>query len=201
MIAKTFLTTLSCSISIGEQGSSSEKPSYLFGGVNVILCGDLHQFPPVTKESQDSLYWPTNLADNSMECQIGCTIYKEVQTVVILKEQMCVMDPIWQDLLVHLHHRQVQEQHIQILHSLVLHRSQTKEPVNFKSNPWANVPLITLQHAVYKTWNESTVRKACRDSGNQLFIFTTEDTIGGWELNMPERYTVAMQSETQGRWK
>ena len=56
MIAKTFLTTLSRNISIGKQGSPSEKPSYSFGGVNVILCGDLHQFPPVATEYQNSLY-------------------------------------------------------------------------------------------------------------------------------------------------
>ena len=201
MIAKTFLTTLSHNISIGKQGSPSEKPGYSFGGVNVILCSDLHQFPPVATESQNSLYQPTNLARDSIECQIGCTIYEEFQTVVILKEQMQVTDTIWHDLLVHLCHGRIQERHIQILCSLVLHRSQTKEPVDFKSEPWASAPLVTPQHAVRKTWNESAVRKACRESGNQLFICTAEDTIGGRELNLPERYAVAMQLKIQGRQK
>lgn len=201
MIAKTFLATLSHNISIGKQGSPSEKPSYSFGGVNVILCGDLHQFPPVAAEYQNSLYQPTNLAHESIECQIGHAIYEEFQTVVILKEQMRVTDPIWRDLLVHLCHGRIQEQHLQILRSLVLHRSQTKEPVDFKSEPWASAPLVTPQHAVCKTWNESAVRKACRESGHQLFICTAEDTIGGRELNLPEQYAVAMRSKTQGRRK
>ena len=201
MIAKTFLATLSRNISVGKQGSSSEKPGYSFGGVNVILCGDLHQFPPVAKESQDCLYRPTNLAHDSMECQIGRAIYEEFQTVVILKEQMRVTDPIWRDLLVHLRHGRIQEQHIQILRSLVLHRSQSKEPVDFKSEPWSSVPLVTPRHAVRKTWNESAARKACRETGNQLFICTAEDTIGGRELNLPERYAVAMRSKTQNRRK
>lgn len=179
MITKTFLATLSRNISVSKQGSPSGKHSYSFGGVNMILCGDLHQFPLVTKESQDCLYQPTNLARNSTECQIGCAIYEELQTVVILKEQMWVMDPVWRDLLVHLCHGRIQEQHIQILCSLILHRSQTKEPVNFKSEPWSSAPLITPQHAVCQTWNESAVRKACRESGNQLFICTAKDTIGG----------------------
>lgn len=56
MLAKSFLATLSHNISIGKQGSSLEKPGLLFGGVNVILCGDLHQFPPVAKSSMESLY-------------------------------------------------------------------------------------------------------------------------------------------------
>ena len=88
MITKTFLATLSRNISIGKQGSPSEKPGYSFGGVNVILCGDLHQFPPVATEYQNSLYQPTNLARDSIECQISHAIYEEFQTVVILKEQM-----------------------------------------------------------------------------------------------------------------
>ena len=103
-----------------------------------------------------------------------------------------MMDTIWCDLLVHLRHGQIQEQHIQILCSLVLHRSQMKELVDFKSEPWASAPLVTPQHAVRKTWNESTARKACRESGNQLFICTAKDTIGGRKLNLPERYAVAM---------
>lgn len=201
MIAKTFLATLSRNISIGKQGSPSEKPGYSFGGVNVILCSDLHQFPPVATEYQNSLYRPTNLARDSIECQIGRAIYEEFQTVVILKEQMRVTDPIWRDLLVHLRHGRIQERHLQILRSLVLHRSQTKEPVDFKSEPWASAPLVTPRHAVRKTWNESAVRKACRESGRQLFICTAEDTIGGRELNLPERYAVAMRSKTQGRRK
>ena len=192
MITKTFLATLSHNISISKQGSPSEKPSYSFGGINVILCGDLHQFPLVAKESQDCLYQPTNLVHNSMECQISHASYEEFQTVVILKEQMQVMDPVWWDLLVHLRHGQIQEQHIQILHSLILHRSQTKESVDFKSEPWSSAPLITPRHAVRQTWNESAARKACRESGNQLFVCTAEDTIGGRELILLERYAVAM---------
>ena len=86
MIAKTFMAMLSHNISIGKEGSSSEKPGYSFGGISVILCGDLHQFPPVTKASQDLLYRPLNLAKDSIECQIGGAIYEEFTTVVILKD-------------------------------------------------------------------------------------------------------------------
>ena len=56
MIVKTFLVTLSYNISIGKEGSSFENPGYSFGGISIILCGNLHQFPPIAKASQDSLY-------------------------------------------------------------------------------------------------------------------------------------------------
>jgi hypothetical protein len=201
MLAKSFLATLSRNISIGKQGSSSEKPGLSFGGVNVILCGDLHQFPPVAKSSAESLYRPTNLASDSTECQIGRAIYEEFKTVVILKEQMRVTDPIWRDLLVHLRYGRIQERHIQILRSLVVHRSQSKDRVDFKSEPWASAPLITPRHAVRKVWNESAARKSCRESGEQLFVCTAEDTIGGRKLSLPEQYALAARSKTESRRK
>ena len=198
MIAKTFLATLSRNISIGKEGSSSENPGYSFGGISVILCGDLHQFPPVAKASQDSLYRPINLAKDGIECQIGRAIYEEFTTVVILKEQIRVTDPIWRDLLVHLRHGQVQEKHIHILCSLVLHRSQAKYPADFTSDQWASAPLVTPRHTVRKFWNKFASRKVCHTNGNQIFVCTAKDTIAGQELTLPERYGVAMHSKTQG---
>ena len=81
----------------------------------MILCGDLHQFPPVAQPPSESLYCPINLATSSIDCQLGCVIYEKFKTVVILKEQMRVTDSTWQDLLDHLCHGHVQERHINIL--------------------------------------------------------------------------------------
>ena len=93
MIAMTFLVMLSCNISISKEGSSSEKPGYSFGGISIILCGSLHQIPPVAKASQDLLYQPINIAKDSIECQIRRAIFEEFTTVVILKEQIRVTLP------------------------------------------------------------------------------------------------------------
>src|SRR5438876_7865334 len=84
MISKSFLAALSKNISIGKQGSDSEQPGYSFGGVNVILCGDLHQFPPVAQPPMQYLYRPSNMELDPIECQIGRAIYEEFSTVVIL---------------------------------------------------------------------------------------------------------------------
>ena len=49
MIVKSFLALLSRNIGIGKEGSDSQRPGHSFGRVNVILCGDLHRFPPVAQ--------------------------------------------------------------------------------------------------------------------------------------------------------
>ena len=88
-----------------------------------------------------------DMAHNSIERQIRCRIYEEFVTVVILKEQMCIMDPIWQDFLKHLHYGDVQTKHIQMLCRLVLRRSGSTS-VDFQSEPWNSASLVTLRHAV-----------------------------------------------------
>jgi hypothetical protein len=70
-----------------------------FGGINVVLCGDLHQFPPVAESRRKHLYRPNVPATDPLDCQIGHTIYEEFDTVVILKEQMRITDPIWHNML------------------------------------------------------------------------------------------------------
>ena len=94
MISKTFFALLSKNIGIGRQGAMIKHNDYSFGGINVILCGDLHQFPPVTKAPSQYLYQPTDISWDSMETQIGRMIYEEFRTVVMLKEQMWVTDPV-----------------------------------------------------------------------------------------------------------
>ena len=71
MLSKLFLARLSRNISIGKQGSSSERTGLSFSGVNVILCGDLHQFPPVVRNYGEHLFCPTNLSKDNIDCQIG----------------------------------------------------------------------------------------------------------------------------------
>ena len=101
MLSKSFLATLSRNISVGMEGSQGFQPGTSFGGLNVILCGDLHQFPPVACGKREPLYYPTR-TDDSIASQVGRKIYKEFSTVIILREQMRVTDHIWRDFLNHL---------------------------------------------------------------------------------------------------
>jgi hypothetical protein len=177
MITKTFPAILSKNIGIGKEGAELERPGHSFSGIDVILCGDLHQFPPVAQSCAESLYRPVDIAHDSIECQIGCRIYEEFTTVVILKEQMRITDPIWRDFLEHLCYGHMQEKHIQMLHRLILGRAGSKS-VDFQSEPWNSASLVTPRHAVRRLWNEAAAQKECRESGEHLYICTAEDHIG-----------------------
>jgi hypothetical protein len=95
MISKSFLAKMAKNISIGKQTLETDEDGLSFGGLNVILCGDLHQFPPVAKGNRDHLFRPTDPNRDLKECQIGRAIYEQFNTVVILKEQKRVTDPVW----------------------------------------------------------------------------------------------------------
>ena len=65
----------------------------MFGGINVIICSDFHQLPPVTVSPTEALFCPANLARDSIDSQAGCSIY-EFKTAVILREQIRVTDSV-----------------------------------------------------------------------------------------------------------
>ena len=71
MLSKTFLSTLERNIGIGKQGSESQRAGYSFGGVNVVLCGDLHQSPPVATTPNDILYKPIDIKKDTAASQFG----------------------------------------------------------------------------------------------------------------------------------
>jgi len=111
MISKTFLALLSQNVGIGVAGSGPDQVNYSFGRINIILCRDFHQFPPVSAPASEALYQPIG-THNSTESQLGQKIYEEFTTVVLLKEQMQVTDPGWRDFLEHLREGRVQNHHI-----------------------------------------------------------------------------------------
>ncbi len=71
MISKTFLARLSRRISVGKETSNGLMTDRSFGGVNVILAGDFHQFPPVACGARQALYHPVNRAYNTEDQKIG----------------------------------------------------------------------------------------------------------------------------------
>ena len=207
MLSKTFLATLSRNISVGMEGTKGFRTGHSFGGLNVILCGDLHQFPPVACGKREALYYPLDTKD-SMDAQVGRQTYKEFSTVVILKEQMRVSDPVWLDFLVHLRHGRVEPRHLKMLRTLLLKRptpggsprspphphtdNKTGSlPVDFATKPWVDAALITPRHAVQMQWNEAASQKLCSETGRQLFICPALDTIKGVPLTLEERYALA----------
>ena len=121
-----------------------------------------------------------------MTSQIGRAIYEEFTTVVELKEQRGVTDPVWHDFLQNLRRGTVNTGHLQMLRSLIIGKEATRT-VDFSSSPWNDAALVTPRHAVRTQWNEAAVRKLCREKGRQIFKCIAHDTIRGREINMKER--------------
>lgn len=199
MIGKAFLAKLSRNIGIGKAKGGEENnvgSSQSFGGINVILCGDLHQFPPVAGRKREPLFYPEHYTD-TIDAQIGRKIYEEFTTVVILREQVRVTDPEWRDFLRHLRDGCVQERDVHMLRQLLITNPQCL-PTDFTQEPWNDQRLVTPRHAVRKEWNDAAVEKHCKETGQQLFICPAQDTIRGRPLSIVERYAVALRGKGDG---
>jgi len=190
MLAKKFLAILSRNISVGKMVEGQPAKNESFGGINVILCSDFHQFPPVATSPTEALYFPCNPERDSAESQLGRAIYMEFSTVVILKEQMHITDPVWCDFLEHLHYGRVQEEHIRMLRTLVI-TDKNCPPTDFQSAPWNTASLVTPRHAVRCLWNEEALHKFPSSEGKVIISCKAEDTIKGERLTLRERYALA----------
>ncbi|CEL56332.1 hypothetical protein RSOLAG1IB_11903 [Rhizoctonia solani AG-1 IB] len=180
MLSKEFLACLSRHISIAKMEYDSSVGSLPFGGVNVILGGDLHQFPPVAAPSRGALYHPTNLnqGDIDQDAGAGRAIYERFTTVIKLTKQVRVVDQIWRDFLDRLRRGMVNEKDITMLKSIVL-THPTCVPTEFGSEEWKDAVLITPRHAVRTRWNKAAVKRHCQQTGHQLYICPAYDTIKG----------------------
>jgi hypothetical protein len=196
MLSKTFLAQLSQNIGIGvaQSGRTSDES---FGGINVILCGDLHQFPPVALSIKEALFHPTDPLD-PVDSVLGSQIYREFSTVVILKEQHRTTDPVWMDFLHHLRIGDVQDHHMRMLQKQVIGHPDAPK-VDFSQPPWNDASFVTLRHAVREEWNSAAIRKWCSESKERLYICQAKDTYRGRTLSMVERYAVAARLQGQKR--
>ncbi|CAK5270204.1 unnamed protein product [Mycena citricolor] len=197
MLSKDFFAILSRNIGVGKSSSTDKS----FGGINVILCGDFHQFPPVAKSINQALYYPTGGAlqatsndgrfrtagkmNDTVDTKIGRVVYEEFTTVVILKQQMRVSDPVWLDFLRHLRIGDVEEEHLAMLRTLVLNPSEKLD------DGWLAATLVTPRHGVRIPWNEEATRRMCAKNRTQLYVCQAEDTYRGSELNLADRLALA----------
>jgi len=154
----------------GEQGiGSAEEP---FGSMHVILAGDLHQFPPVGN-SATALY-VDNLSKDTRDELLGREIFKQFETVVILKEQIRVKDKIWMGILNRLRIGQCSGDDIDTIRKLVLPNEECDIP-DFSKRPWSEATLITARHGVKDEWNYQAVRKHCKTTGNVKYVAPAQD--------------------------
>lgn len=114
MNSRALFAQVECNIALG-------RTDKLFGGVNVVLCGDFYQFPPVAQKKHAPLYYTANEAagDTADDC-ISSQLYQQFDTIVILKQQVQVKDAVWTDLLRHLQYGCIDSHHLQLLHFLLI---------------------------------------------------------------------------------
>lgn len=156
------------SIHATEFKGSAEDP---FGGMNVILLGDFHQFPPVANP-KGALY--VERADDGQRVVLGREIFKQFETVVILDKQVRVKDNIWTNILNQLRIGECTEEDVQEINKLVLSNSECNIP-DFTQRLWSDAILFTPRHGVREVWNEHSVAKHYRATGNIRYIAPSED--------------------------
>ena len=91
-----------------------------FGGLYVILFGDFHQFPPVSNPT-GALYHPSvDSGSQPLRQAAGKLLYKQFQTVVILKEQKRVVDVVWRGVLDRLREGECTEEDMKEVRKLIV---------------------------------------------------------------------------------
>jgi hypothetical protein len=134
MLSRTFLAKLSQIISIATESENDT----IFGGLNVILVFDFHQFPPVVARRSAPLYYPAETSRDSEDDVLGQKIYEQFTIVVQLKKQIRVQDEIWHDVLQHVRHGNCRQEHIDIIKSLIV-TDPNCAPTDYNSFPWKDV--------------------------------------------------------------
>ena len=167
----------------------------VFGGLNMILVGDFHQFPPVVARRSAPLYWPVDFNNDSEEDIVGRKIFEQFTTVVQLKKQIRVQDFVWQDVLQHVRHGNCQQHHIDVIKKLIV-TDPNSPSTDYNSAPWNDAKLVTPRHAVRTLWNSAAIKKHCANGGHRLYICPAEDTVEGRSVMNEEK--IAIMTRTKG---
>jgi hypothetical protein len=79
---KTF-TLFSRNIALAKDFNVHEQQnSYkMFGGLDILLVGDLHQIPPIGKGRSECLFTPENISEDTVLQITGRRMYQGFQTV------------------------------------------------------------------------------------------------------------------------
>jgi ATP-dependent exoDNAse (exonuclease V) alpha subunit len=190
MLSRSFFAKLSSVISKATEVENDK----VFGGLNVVLVGDFHQFPPVVARRSAPLYFPADVMHDSEDDVLGRKIYEQFTTVVQLKQQIRIQDPIWQDVLQHVRYGNCRQEHINIIKKLIITNPDCP-PTDYSKSPWKDARLVTPRHAVRIQWNSTAIKKHCAETHQRLYICPSEDTVGGHPISNEEKIAILTQSK------
>ncbi|KAJ3571837.1 hypothetical protein NP233_g3490 [Leucocoprinus birnbaumii] len=160
-----------------EQDVSSQP----FGGLDVILFGDFHQFPPVARSGK-ALYEPSKKEQDTL----GHQLYQQFTTVVILQEQMRVQDQRWLSFLKRLRVGGCHADDLHFLRRLSLTNPECVRP-DYTRGPWLNPVLVTSRRAVKDSWNKEALIKHCLDTKQVRYICPALDTVKNHTPTLEEK--------------
>jgi hypothetical protein len=180
MVSRRFLATVAGVLSEARHGQSDQP----FSGLNVIICGDYHQFPPVGGKKSDPLYYRSNAIKDDVATITGRQIYEQFTTVVILREQIRAEDDTWIDFLRRLRSGSCTDADIDMLEGQSL-SSDLKDDPN-----WQEAVLVTPRHATRQKWNGAALCKHCVLTGHTLYHCPARDTISSRPLTLAEQYVL-----------
>ena len=161
-----------------------------FGGMNVIIVGDFHQFPPVTGGSKKALYMKHDLNMAHGDEVQGRKLYEAFDTVVKLWQQVHIEDEVWAHLLDRARHGLCHEADLLELRKLQLGHPDCPE-TDFTKDPWKDAVLVTPRHAVRELWNKAALRAHCKRLKAAILVSTAVDRVNGRQLTLTERYEVS----------
>lgn len=199
MVPKEMMAEMSRTISKARAHLPNHSPSLPFGGLNVIILGDMHQFPPVVGGASHALFTPirpTDIGKEELEDFVqGRKIYEQFDEVVKLRKQVRVVDERWKELLRRARHGSCGAEDLKLLRKLIITDPECP-PTDFSQGPWSEAVLVTPRHAVRRQWNEAAVERHCRLTGNTLYISPANDTIKGRKLTPTEEYLMMRKKDT-----
>lgn len=189
----TLLSQVCGNVRADDSSASSITP---FGGLNIILMSDFHQFPPVGN-SNAALYCTP---PNRNTAIVGKAIYLQFDTVINLTKQWRMDDPEWIAILQRLRSGDCSQSDLDEMRNLILTNPNCVIP-DFTKAPWDEAVLITPRNSVRDAWNRLSIRKHCVKTANVLYIFDAEDTVGDRRdpLNMEQKVIVASMNLTDSK--
>ena len=177
MLTAETLTHTSQVTGFVKTGAGQIDSSILFGGMNVILLGDFHQFPPVANPRAALYSSPASSKSESSARLMGRNIFSQFETVVTLTEQMRITDGEWMSILGRARTGDCSSSDLQKIRKLVLSDTKCDIP-DFGTPPWSNAVLVTPRNVMREKWNAAALRKHCQKNHEVLFVCQAEDKVG-----------------------
>jgi hypothetical protein len=166
----TLLSQVAGKVKVDDGKANMTVP---FGGLNVLIMGDFHQFPPVGGP-HIALY--RKLVERNTAV-IGKAIYLQFDTVVNLHRQWRIDNEGWMQILQRSRDGECTVADLREIRKLIVTNPEC-EPTDFTKHPWNTAVLVTPRNCVRNMWNRAALQKHCRQTGNNLYICDVEDSIG-----------------------